>query len=128
MTATRVTPLSRVGDSVRRLQEEADRVVSQVRSRISDFARSPARELDNLVGEARKVRGNVRSQVRTAVRRVEEGAEPILDRVEQRLADALRPLVRYLRLASQADVEALQRRITSLEKRVQDLSKAAEAA
>jgi polyhydroxyalkanoate synthesis regulator phasin len=113
---------------VRKLQEEADRVVSRVRTRIADFARSPSRELGNLVGEARRVRGNVRSQVRTAVRRVEEGAEPILDRVEQRLANALRPVVRYLSLASQADVEALQRRVASLEKRVQDLSKAAEAA
>ncbi len=103
-------------------------MVNRVRTQISDFARSPAKGLGDLVGEAKRVRGNVRSQVRTAVRRVEERAEPIINGVEKRLAEVAGPMVRYFDLASHAEIEALQRRVTALEKRVQDLTKSAEAA
>ena len=127
MAATKATPLSQVGSSVRRLQEEADRVVSRVRTKISDFAKSPAKEIEGLVGEARRVRGNVRSQVRTAVRQVEERAEPILNRVEQRVSRVVGPMARYFDLAQRGELQELQRRVATLEKRVQDLTKAAAA-
>ncbi len=128
MSATRATRLSQVEDSVRRLQAEADRVVGRVRTKISDFAKSPAKEIGELVGEARKVRGTVRNQVRTAVERVEARAEPLFSRVERSVLEALRPVAQYLDIASRREMEDLQRRLNVLEKRIDDLRKSAEAA
>ena len=112
---------TQVGDSVRRLQAEADKVVNRVRTRLNDFARNPSKELGDLVGEARRVRGTVRQRVSSVVRRAE-------GRLERRVVDLVRPVVKYLDIASQDDVEGLRDRVASLEKQINDLSKSARAA
>lgn len=121
MSATSTTAFSRMGDSVRKLQVEADKVASRVQSRLTDFARSPVKELGNLAGEARRVRKDVRSQVETAVRRIEQ-------RVEKRVYQVVKPVTKYFDIVSREELEELQRRVSVLEKRIHDLGKSAEAA
>jgi hypothetical protein len=106
---------------VRRLHAEADKVVSRVRTRLSDLARNPTKEFGELVDEARRVRGTVRSRVETAVRRFE-------GRLESRVSQIVKPMARYLDIASSGEVEELRRRLGTLEKQVGDLGKSARAA
>ena len=121
MSETKTGTFTQVGDSVRRLQAEADKVVNRVRTRLNDLARNPGKELRDLVGEARRVRGDVRHRVETTVRRVE-------DRLERRVSQLVKPVTRYLDIATSADVEELRRRVASLEKQIGDLDKSARAA
>jgi len=121
MTSTKTATFTQVGDSVRRLQVEADKVVNRVRTRLNDLARNPSKELGDLVGEARRVRGTVRNRVETAVRKVE-------DRLETRVSQLVKPVTRYLDIASSEDVEELRRRVASLEKQIGNLDKSARAA
>jgi polyhydroxyalkanoate synthesis regulator phasin len=121
MSDTKTVTFTQVGDSVRRLQAEADKVVSRVRTRLNDLARDPGRELSGLVDEARRVRGTVRTRVESAVRRVE-------GRLERRVSQLVKPVARYLDIASSEDVDELRRRVASLEKQIGDLDKSARAA
>ncbi len=121
MSDTKTATFAQVGDSVRRLQAEADKVVGRVRTRLNDLARNPSKEFGGLVDEARRVRGTVRSRVESAVRRVE-------DRLEQRVSQLVKPVARYLDIASFDDVDELRRRVASLEKQIGDLDKSAKAA
>jgi polyhydroxyalkanoate synthesis regulator phasin len=121
MSDTKTVTFTQVGDSVRRLQAEADKVVSRVRTRLSDLARNPTKEFGELVDGARRVRGNVRSRVETAVQRLE-------DRLEWRVSQIVKPVARLLDIASSGEVEELRRRVGSLEKQVGDLDKSAKAA
>jgi hypothetical protein len=121
MSEAKTSSLTQVGDSVRRLQAEADKVVNRVRTRLNDFARNPTKEIGDLVGEARRVRGTVRQRMASVVRRAE-------GRLERRVVDLVRPVVKYLDIASHDDVEGLLDRVASLEKQVSDLSKSARAA
>jgi polyhydroxyalkanoate synthesis regulator phasin len=121
MADTKSASFPQVGDSVRRLQAEADKVVNRVRTRLNDLARNPGKQFGDLVNEARRVRGDVRSRVETAVRSVE-------DRLEKRVSQLVKPVTRYLDIASSEDVEELRRRVASLEKQIGDLDKSARAA
>jgi hypothetical protein len=112
---------TQVGDSVRRLQAEADKVVSRVRTRLSDLARNPTRELGELVDGARRVRGTVRSRVETAVRHLE-------GRLERRVSQIVKPVTSYFGIASSVEVQDLSRRISSLENKIGALDKSAKAA
>lgn len=116
MAVTTTTTFSRIGDSVRNLREEADRVVSKVRARVTSLARSPVKELGNLADDARRVRGDVRQQVEKAVRRIEAG-------VEQRVSQVVKPVAKYLDVVSREEIEQLNRRVSALEKRLHALDK-----
>jgi polyhydroxyalkanoate synthesis regulator phasin len=121
MSKVRTARISQVGDSVRRLQEEADKVVGRVRNRLNDFARSPAKGLGDLVNEAGRVRRDLRASVRDAVQDAQT-------RLEKRVAEAVKPVAGYLDIASLKEMQDLRLRVAMLEKRVDDLSKSARAA
>ena len=88
---------------------------------LSDFARSPAKEIGDLVGEARRVRGDVRERVQKAVKQSQE-------RIEERMAGVVKPVAQYFDVASRAEVDALQGRVGTLEKQISSLTKSAKAA
>jgi polyhydroxyalkanoate synthesis regulator phasin len=116
-TKTATSRVDQVGDSVRRVQAEVERLVSRARKSFDDLTAERSGVLEGMIKQAKRIRGDLRKR-----------ADATFERVEQRVNDVVEPVARRLNVATRADVEALAERVARLEKQIRTLSKSAEAA
>ena len=128
MERVTVLGLARAGESARRLQAEAERLIYRVRAELTDFTRDEASPVGRFVIEARRFRASLGKQVESAAQRVEKGTGGIMSSLEGRVAKAIEPLAKRFDVASHQELEELRDRVGEIEKRLRDLSTTARAA
>lgn len=124
---TKATSASVVGDSVKRIQDELEEVVNRVRKGLESLEKR-SETVDAIVRELRRVRNQVRTTADDVLKGAETRANRVLSRVESGASRFLEPIAKRFNVATVSDMEALRDRISVLEKRVEMLSKSAEAA
>lgn len=113
---------SQVGSSIRGLQKEGEKLLGRVRKEAARLvSRDRRKALENLVEQANRLRADLQDRVERTVREIERRAERILSRFETQAEKSFGPIIRRLNLPSRADVEALGKRLASLEKRVEEI-------
>jgi polyhydroxyalkanoate synthesis regulator phasin len=119
--------LSRLQENVKRLQREADVLMSRTRKQATRLiTRDQKRALDRLFNQAQRLRTDLEKRAQRASKDVESRAERFLSTLEKEAAKRLGPLLRRLDLPSRQEIHNLSRRIGQLERRVRPQKTAAE--
>ena len=114
--ATRKPTLKDLGAAARRTAARGEGLVSRA-----------GKEARVLIGDARRIRRDVRRRAERTVREVEHGAERMLNQLEARAAKMTEPVLGKV-FASRREVQTLTRRLAALEKIVGRLAASRAAA
>jgi polyhydroxyalkanoate synthesis regulator phasin len=111
--------LSRLQDNMKRLQRDAEALLSRTRKQATSLiSRDQKRALDRLFSQAQRLRTDLEKRAQRASKDVESRAERFLSTLEKEAAKRLGPLLRRLDVPSRQEVQGLSRRIGQLERRV----------
>lgn len=111
--------LSRLQDNMKRLQRDAEALLSRTRKQATSLiTRDQKRALDRLFSQAQRLRTDLEKRAQRASKDVESRAERFLSTLEKEAAKRLGPLLRRLDVPSRQEVQGLSRRIGQLERRV----------
>ena len=114
--------LAQVQESLKELQAEGEKLVARVRKEAGKLISKDQRKvLDSLVSQAQAIRVDIQKRTEKALQTIESRAEKIYARVESEAKKRIDPLVRRLPLPTKHDVELLAKRLTALEKKVEEL-------
>jgi hypothetical protein len=74
------------------------------------------------VSQAQAIRIDIQKRTDKALKMIESRAEKVYARVESEAKKRIDPLVRRLTVATRHDIELLAKRLTALEKKIEELS------
>ncbi|MBI2963802.1 MAG: phasin family protein [Deltaproteobacteria bacterium] len=119
--------LARLQESIRSVQAEGEKLLARLRKDAGKLvSRDQRKVLEALVDQARAIRSDIQKRTEKALRAIEARGKKLLSQIEARTKKGVGPLVRRLSLPSKDEVERLARRLSALEKRVDEiLSKSA---
>ena len=114
--------LAQVQKSIRDLQSEGEKLFARARKEASKLISKDQRKiLDNLLDQAKAIRNDIQKRTEKALKTLESRAEKILSQIESQTKNRVDSWVRRLSLPSKHEVELLAMRLSSLEKKVDDL-------
>ena len=114
--------LAQVQESLKGLQAEGEKLVARVRQEAGKLISKDQRKvLDSLVSQAQAVRTEIQKRTEKALQTIESRAEKVYARIESEARKRIDPLVRRLPLPTKHDIEVLSKRLTALEKTVDEL-------
>ncbi len=112
--------LSRLQGNIRRLQRDAEAVLSRTRKQAAQLiSRDQKRALDRIVNQAKRLRSDLEKRAKQASKEVESQGERLLATIEREAVKRVTPLLKRLNLPSRQEVQSLSRRLAQLERRVQ---------
>jgi polyhydroxyalkanoate synthesis regulator phasin len=115
--------LAQVQDSLKALQAEGEKLVSRVRKEAGRLVSKDQRKVfDSLVSQAHAIRVDLQKRTDKALKTIESRAEKVYTRVESEAKKRIDPLVRRLTLATRHDIEVLAKRLTALEKKLDEMA------
>jgi hypothetical protein len=129
-TATRLPLFEDVRQSVKRMQEEGERLVGRIRHDARTFfvGRNGRPTVVSALPDVRKLRADVRQRAERALKEIGSRRERVVATVEEQLARLTELTVKRLQLATHQELEGAVRRISDLERRIETLSKQQKAA
>jgi polyhydroxyalkanoate synthesis regulator phasin len=114
---------AQVQDAVRSLQDEGEKLLARVRKEAGKFVSKDQRKaIEGLLSQAKAVRTDIQKRTEKAIKTLETRAEKTLSRIEAEARKRIEPIVRRLSLPSKHDLELLAKRLSALEKKVEDLA------
>ena len=117
--------LAQVQESIRNFQSESEKFFARARKEAGKLITKDQRKIiDGLVEQAKAIRDDIQKRTEKALKTVEARAEKILSQLDAQAKKHLSPLVRRLSLPSRHEVEQLAKRLSSLEKKVEELASA----
>jgi hypothetical protein len=123
--ATKTTAFPRfaqVQQSLKGLQNEGEKLITRIRKEAAKLVSKDQRKaIDSLVSQAKAIRADVQKRTEKALKSLETRAEKVYARVESEARKRVEPLVRRLPLPSKHDLELLAKRLSSLEKKVEEI-------
>jgi polyhydroxyalkanoate synthesis regulator phasin len=115
--------LAQVQESLKVLQAEGEKLVARVRKEAGKLISKDQRKLfDSLVSQAQAIRVDIQKRTDKALKTIESRTEKVYARVESEAKKRIDPLVRRLTVATRHDIEILAKRLTALEKKIEELS------
>jgi polyhydroxyalkanoate synthesis regulator phasin len=121
--AVRGGALQQARKAFARLEREGQKLLGRARTETAKrLTASQRKAIAGLMKQARQLRAEIKRRVQQSGRQLEARGEKILASAERRSAKAISGVIGRLKLPTHGDVQGLQRRITSLEKRVADLA------
>jgi polyhydroxyalkanoate synthesis regulator phasin len=115
--------LAQAQESLKGLQEEAEKLIARVGKEAGRLISKDQRKvLDSLVSQAQSIRADIQKRTEKALQAIESRAGKVYARVESETRKRIDALVRRLPLATKHDVELLAKRLTALEKKVEELA------
>jgi len=117
--------LAQVQESIRSFQFESEKLFARARKEVSKLISKDQRKVfDGLLDQASAIRDDLGKRTEKAVKMFSSRAEKIFSQLEGQAKRRLSPLVRRLSLPSRHEVELLAKRLSSLEKKVDELTSA----
>ena len=109
-------------DSVHNLQSRAEELLDRIRKEAGALVgKDTRRKLDHLLNQARAFPRDVQKRGARTMKALEARASAALSEIRTQVAKRFEPLVGRLSLPSKHEVELLAKRLSSLEKKVDDL-------
>jgi poly(hydroxyalkanoate) granule-associated protein len=113
--------LAQVQESIRNFQSESEKLFDRALKEAGKLISKDQRKvIDGLLEQAKAIREDIQKRSEKALKAVGARVEKILSQLGKRL----NPLVRRLSLPSRHEVELLAKRLSSLEKKVDELASA----
>ena len=78
--------------------------------------------MEDLLAQAKKLRGDLQKRAERAVKDLEERGQRIVALIEKQAGKGVEPIVRSLNLTTRDEVEKLKKRLTKLEKRLDEMA------
>jgi polyhydroxyalkanoate synthesis regulator phasin len=120
--ATTFPGLNQVQESIRTLQSESEKLFARARREAGKLIGKDQRKaLENLFDQVKAIRDDIQERTEKTLRTLWTGAEKILSQIESKAKMRLDPIVRRMSLPSKYEVELLAKRLSSLEKKVDEL-------
>ena len=115
--------LAQVQESIRNFQSESEKLLARARKEASKLISKDQRKvIENLLDQAKAIRDDIQKRTEKALKTLGSRAEKTLSQIETQTKKHLDPLVRRLSLPSRHEVELLAKRLSSLEKKVDELA------
>ena len=109
-------------DSVHNLQSRAEELLDRIRKEAGALVgKDTRRKLDHLLNQARAFPRDVQKRGAKTLKALEARASGAASEIRTQVAKRFEPLVGRLSLPSKHEVELLAKRLSSLEKKVDDL-------
>jgi poly(hydroxyalkanoate) granule-associated protein len=113
--------LAQVQESIRNFQSDSEKLFDRALKEAGKLISKDQRKvIDGLLEQAKAIREDIQKRSEKALKAVGARVEKILSQLGKRL----NPLVRRLSLPSRHEVELLAKRLSSLEKKVDELASA----
>ncbi|MGH7821307.1 MAG: phasin family protein [Candidatus Binatia bacterium] len=112
-----------VQDSIRSLQKEGEKLASRVQKEVLNLVSKDQRKaLERVLDQATRIRKDLQKRAERAMKEIETRAEKLFKRIEARAEQGIDPVIRRLNLPSRQDVESLGKRLSMLEKKVEEIA------
>ena len=117
--------LAQVQESIRNFQAESEKLLARARKEAGKLIGKDQRKLiESFLDQAMAIRDDIRKRTEKALKAFGTGAEKILSQIGAQTKKRLDPMVRRLSLPSRHEVELLAKRLSALEKKVDELADA----
>jgi Poly(hydroxyalcanoate) granule associated protein (phasin) len=117
--------LGRVQDSIRDLQIEGEKLFARGLDEATKLIGKDQRKaLDAFLGRAKAIRKDIEKRTEKALKRLKSRTDKLLSQLDSQAKKGVEPIVRRLSLPTKHDVERLAKRLSSLEKKVDELLEA----
>lgn len=115
--------LEQVQVTLKRVQAESERVVGRIRKDAVDLlSKDRQKAVQEILAQAQKLRTDLQKRAERAVKDLEERGQRIVAVIEKQAKEGVEPIVRGLNLPSRDDVEKLKKRLSMLEKRIDEMA------
>ncbi len=115
--------LAQVQETIRSFQSESEKLFARARKEASKLiSRDQRKVIDSLLDQANAIREDIQKRTEKALKGFSSRAWKIFSQLEAEAKKRLNPLVRRLSLPSRHEVELLAKRLSSLEKKVDELA------
>ena len=112
-----------VQDTLKRVQTEGERVVGRIRKDAGELlSKNRQKAVEDLLAQAQKLRGDFQKRAERAVKDLEERGQRIVALIEKQAGKGVDPIIRGLNLPTRDEIEKLKKRMTQLEKRLDEIS------
>ncbi len=109
--------------TLRRLQKEGERLLTQFRTDAVDLFNKDRRQaVEDLVSQAKQLGTDVQNGTERALKGLEGRSQRVFKIIEKRAGQTVEPIIRGLNLTTRDEIEKLRKRISLLEKRLDALS------
>jgi poly(hydroxyalkanoate) granule-associated protein len=117
--------IAQVQESIRSFQAESEKLFARARKEAGKLISKDQRKvIDGLLDKASAMRDDIQKRAERALKAFSSRAGKIFSELEAQAKKRLNPLVRRLSLPSRHEVELLAKRLSSLEKKVDELASA----
>jgi polyhydroxyalkanoate synthesis regulator phasin len=124
MKAATFSPMTQIQDSIRNLQSESEKLLDRACRQATDLiGRDPRKVIRDLLDHVKRIRDDVLKSADKAAKTLQKRVEKTLSQIDTQATKRLAPLVSRLSLPSKREVEFLSKRLTSLEKKVDELAR-----
>ena len=114
--------LAQVQESLKGLQNEGEKLIARMRKEAGKLVSKDQRKaFDSFLAQAKSIRTDLQKRTEKALKTIETRAEKVYAQIESETRKRFDPLVRRLPLPTKHEVELLGKRLTSLEKKVEEL-------
>ncbi len=115
--------LEQVQGTIKRVQAEGERVVGQIRKDAGTLlSKNRQKAVQDLLAQAQKIRSDIQKRAERAMKDLDEQRQRILALIEKQAEKSVEPIVRGLNLSTRDEVEKLKKRLTQLEKRLDEMA------
>jgi len=114
--------LARVQDSIRDLQIEGERLFTRgLEEATKLIGKDQRKALDGFLSRAKATGKDIEKRTEKALKRLKSRTEKLLSQLDSQAKKGVEPIVRRLSLPTKYEVERLAKRLSSLEKKVDEL-------
>jgi len=114
--------VSRIQSGLKRMQRDAETVLSRARKEAVRLSHEQKRTLDRVVSEARRLRSDFEKSAKRTSKDLESRSKRLLSRLEKEVEKRIEPVVSRLVGPSRQEVQNLARRVHHLEQLVKQQS------
>jgi poly(hydroxyalkanoate) granule-associated protein len=115
--------LEQVQGTLKRVQAEGERVVGRIRKDAGELlSKNRQKAVQDILAQAQKLRTDLQKRAERAVKDLEERGQRIVAAIEKQAKDGVEPIVRVLNLPTRDELEKLKKRISQLEKRLDEIA------
>jgi F0F1-type ATP synthase membrane subunit b/b' len=115
--------LAQVQESIRSLRSESEKLLARARKEAGKLINKDQQKvIDGLLDQASAIRDDIQKRTEKILKAISSRAGKMFSQLEAQAKKHLNPLVRRFSLPSRHEVELLAKRLSSLEKKVDELA------
>jgi len=115
--------LEQVQGTIKRVQAEGERVVGRIRKDAGELlSKNRQKAVRDLIAQAQKLSDDLQKRAERAVKDLDDRRQRLIALIEKQAEKSVEPIVRGLNIPTRDEVEKLKKRVTLLEKRLDEMA------